>query len=122
MAHYAFLDANSIVVEVINGPDEGEGHDWEQHYTQVRGQTCKRTSYNTLGGVNLVGGTPFRKNYAGIGYVYDSSLDAFIPPKPFESWWLNESTGLWEPPVPRPNDGIAYLWDETTRAWVHRAY
>ena len=100
MAHYAFLDTNNIVTEVIVGKDEGtDGGDWEKHYVDFRGQTCKRTSYNTLGGVHALEGTPFRKNYAGIGYAYDASKDAFIPPKPIESWVLNETSCLWEDPA-----------------------
>jgi len=97
MAHYAFLDQDQIVTEVIVGIDENqliEGKDPETWYGQFRGQVCKRTSYNTKGGVHIDGGTPFRKNYAGIGFIYDESRDAFIPPKPFESWMLNESTCL----------------------------
>lgn len=117
MAHYAFLDENYIVTEVIVGNDESE-KDWEAHYGQFRGQVCKRTSYNTRGGIHLEGGTPFRKNYAGIGYSYDPQLDAFIPPKPFPSWQLNESTCFWEPPVPMPEDGEFYDWDEVSGQWI----
>jgi hypothetical protein len=119
MAHYAFLDSNNIVTEVIVGKEEGEdGVDWEAHYGAFRGQTCKRTSYNTSGGVHSGGGTPFRKNYAGIGYSYNSIRDAFIPPKPFASWTLNEETCLWEAPVAYPDDGKDYQWDEITTSWV----
>jgi hypothetical protein len=119
MAHYAFLDENNIVTEVIVGKDENEdGVDWEAHYGAFRGQTCKRTSYNTHGGVHTVGGTPLRKNYAGIGYTYDSQRDAFIPPKPFASWLLNEDTCLWDAPVPMPIDGKMYDWNEATLSWV----
>ena len=120
MAHYAFLDESNIVTEVIVGKNEGEeGTDWEVHYGNFRGQTCKRTSYNTSGGVHLLGGgTPYRKNYAGIGYTYDEARDAFIPPKPYPSWLLNETTCLWEAPVPRPEDGELYNWDEATTSWV----
>lgn len=119
MAHYAFLDNNNIVTEVIVGKDEGEdGVDWEQHYGAFRGQTCKRTSYNTHGGVHSGGGTPFRKNYAGIGYSYNAIRDAFIPPKPYASWLFNEDTCLWKPPVPYPDDGNRYAWDEITTSWV----
>jgi hypothetical protein len=79
MAHYAFLDENNIVTEVIVGKNEGEeGIDWEAHYGAFRGQPCKRTSYNTHGGVHSGGGTPYRKNYAGIGYTFDAGRDAFI--------------------------------------------
>ena len=119
MAHYAFLDTNNIVTEVIVGKDEGEdGIDWEQHYGEFRGQTCKRTSYNTNGGVHTSGGTPYRKNYAGIGYSYDSSRDAFIPPKPFASWSLNETSCVWEAPTQKPTDGKIYSWNEEQLAWV----
>jgi hypothetical protein len=119
MAHYAFLDENNIVIEVIVGKDEGEdGIDWEQWYSNFRGLTCKRTSYNTQGGVHTLGGEPFRKNYAGIGYSYDPDRDAFIPPKPFDSWVLNEESCFWEPPVAYPNDGNSYDWDEENQNWV----
>jgi hypothetical protein len=119
MAHYAFLDENNIVTEVIVGKDEGEdGIDWEAHYGAFRGQTCKRTSYNTRGGEHLEGGTPFRKNYAGIGFSYDSGRDAFIPPQPYNSWVLNEDSCLWFAPIPWPDDGKEYLWNEETTSWV----
>ena len=119
MAHYAFLDSNNIVTEVIVGKNEGEeSTDWEVHYGNFRGQTCKRTSYNTQGGVHTGGGTPYRKNYAGIGYTYDEARDAFISPKPYPSWLLNESTCQWEAPVPYPVDGERYRWDEAAGEWV----
>jgi hypothetical protein len=118
MAHYAFLD-NNIVTEVIVGKNEGEdGVDWEAHYGAFRGQICKRTSYNTSGGAHSNGGTPYRKNYAGIGYTYDSQRDAFIPPKPFPSWVINEETCLWISSVPYPTDDKLYSWDEATLSWV----
>jgi len=123
MAHYAFLDSNNIVTEVITGNDENN-EDWETFYGNLRNQVCKRTSYNTCGGVHALGGNPFRKNYAGIGYMYDSNKDAFIPPKPFSAWVLNETTCLWDAPFSRPNDAIAnggtkrYDWDEATNNWV----
>lgn len=119
MAHYAFLDENNTVTEVIVGKDEGEdGIDWEQHYGRFRGQTCRRTSYNTQGGIHLLGGTPFRKNYAGIGYTYDAERDAFIPPRPYPSWLLDDSTCDWQPPVAYPQDGERYVWDETIQTWT----
>lgn len=98
MAHYAFLsdDDTSTVVEVIVGRDENEGVDWEAYYAAIRGLPCKRTSYNTLGGVHLRGGTPYRGNYAGIGYVYHADLDAFIPQKPHDDATLNTTTFSWE--------------------------
>jgi len=111
MAHYAFLDDNNIVTGVITGIDETElieGLDTETWYGNFRGQTCKRTSYNN----NI------RKNYAGIGYTYDAGRDAFIPPKPFQSWVLNEDTCLWNAPTPMPIDGKLYSWDELTLSWV----
>jgi hypothetical protein len=128
MAHYAFLDENNIVTEVIVGKNENEDNiDWEVHYGNFRGQTCKQTSYNTRGGVhyNAVTQEPsqdqskaFRKNYAGIGYTYDSVNDAFYPPQPHASWTLNESIWTWEPPVPYPVDGKLYRWNEATTSWV----
>ena len=118
MAHYAFLNMQNIVTEVIVGKDETDGNtNWEIHYGNIREQICKRTSYNTVGGVHSGGGTPFRKNYAGIGYTYDESRDAFIPPKPFDSWTLNETSCLWEAPVAYPTDGERYMWNEETQAW-----
>ena len=119
MAHYAFLDTNNIVTEVIVGIDEGEQDiNWEQHYGAFRDQTCKRTSYNTHGGIHSNGGVPFRKNYAGIGYTYDEARDAFIPPQPYASWLLDEASCLWEAPVQMPDDGERYQWDETAGEWV----
>ena len=117
MAHYAFLDENYIVTEVIVGRDESN-FDWERHYGDIRGQLCKRTSYNTVGGVHNNGGQPYRKNYAGIGYTYDSNRDAFIPPKPYPSWILDEASCLWTAPTPMPTDGKRYTWDENTLAWT----
>ena len=117
MAHYAFLDENYIVTEVIVGKDESN-FDWERYYGDIRGQLCKRTSYNTIGGVHKNGGTPLRKNYAGLGFTYDPIRDAFISPKPYPSWFLNEGSCIWEAPVSYPNDGQMYSWDESTKSWV----
>ena len=118
MAHYAFLNMQNIVTEVIVGKDETDGNiNWEIHYGNIREQVCKRTSYNMIGGVHVDGGTPFRKNYAGVGFTYDESRDAFIPPKPFESWTLNESTCNWEAPVTYPTDGNRYEWNEDDQQW-----
>ena len=118
MAHYVFLNEHNIVVEVITGKNEGEeGIDWEVHYGNFRGQPCKRTSYNTRGGIHTSGGTPFRKNFGEMGYTYDAVRDAFIPPKPYASWSLNETTCLWDAPVVYPTDGKNYLWDEVTLSW-----
>lgn len=125
MAHYALLDENTIVTQVIVGKNEDElwndePMDWEAYYGG------KRTSYNTKGGVYyLPDGTvgpdqskAFRKNYAGIGYTYDATRDAFIPPKPYPSWVLNEFSCLWEAPVPYPDDGGMYQWDEESQSWI----
>ena len=100
MAHYAFVDVNNIVTQVIVGRDEddlAEGvTSWEDYYGAVAGLRCLQTSYNTLGGVHVTGGTPFRGNYAGIGYTFDETLDAFIAPKPSDGdWVLDESTFSW---------------------------
>lgn len=122
MAHYAFLDDNNVVINVITGRNEGEkgltAEEWEDHYSAIQGNRCLRTSYNTRGGQHQTGGIPFRKNYAGPGYIYDASRDAFIPPKPYASWLLNDSTCLWEPPIPMPNDEQRYKWDEVTQGWI----
>jgi hypothetical protein len=110
MAHYAFLDQNNIVTEVIVGVDETElieGLDTETWYGNFRGQVCKRTSYNA----NI------RKNYAVIGFIYDSNRDAFIAAKPFESWILDEDTCRWEAPIAFPDDGFTYFWNEAELAW-----
>jgi hypothetical protein len=119
MAHYAFLNMQNIVTEVIVGKDETEGpKNWEIHYGNIREQVCKRTSYNTSAGKHLKGGIPFRKNYAGKGYTYDYQRDAFIPPKPFDSWILNEDTCIYEAPVEMPSDGKRYQWNENEKKWV----
>ena len=116
MAHYAYLDDNNIVTQVIVGRDENEdGVDWEQYYGAVR------TSYNTHGGVHAKGGIPFRFNYAGISYFFDPTFGpdgAFIPPQPYPSWVLSQTTALWEPPVPMPTDGGPWQWDEATLSWT----
>lgn len=112
MAHYAYINQDNIVTAVVVGKNEGEdGIDWESYYG------AKRTSYNTRGGVHNLGGTPFRKNYAGIGFIYDPTKDAFIPPKPFQSWVLNEDSCLWDAPIPYPQNGKKYFWDESTISW-----
>jgi hypothetical protein len=110
MAHYAFLDDKNIVTEVITGKDETElidGLTPEEWYSNFRGQKCVRTSYNNK----------IRKNYAGIGYTYDEERDAFISPKPFTKWVLNEETCIWEAPVPYPTDGLTYVWNNNKEEW-----
>jgi hypothetical protein len=113
MAHFAKLNTNNIVTFVTVGRNE----DNEQELTERTGNIYKQTSYNTKGGVHLLGGTPFRKNYAGIGYTYDEERDAFIPPKPFNSWILNEETCLWNAPVAYPQDNKLYNWNEEILNW-----
>ena len=99
MGHYAFLDMANIVTEVIVGRNEGDTNtNWELHYQDIRKQVCKRTSYNTQGGINSGDGTPYRKNYAGIGYTYDFARDAFIAPKPGDDFILDENTCTWSNP------------------------
>jgi len=111
MAYYAFLDNNNIVTEVITGIDETElieGLDTETWYGNFKGQICKRTSFNGS----------IRKNYAGIGYTYDATRDAFIPPKPFNSWVLDEATCRWQAPTPKPTtEGKSYYWSEDDLSW-----
>ena len=111
MAHYAFLDNKGIVTEVITGIDETElieGLSPEDWYGRFRGQKCVRTSYNN----NI------RVRFAAKGYRYDEVRDAFIPPQPFMSWILNETTLDWDPPTPYPTDGKDYAWDESIQQWV----
>ena len=116
MAHFAKLDENNIVTFVTVGRQEDDGR--EAELCARTGDVYKQTSYNTHGGVHALGGTPFRKNYAGLGYTYDAGRDAFIPPKPYASWLLDETTCLWDAPVAYPDDGKRYSWDEATTSWV----
>ena len=111
MAHFAEIDENNIVLRVIVVADEHEA-DGENWCNGFSGGTWKQTSFNTVGNVHTLDGTPFRKNYAGIGYTYDTTRDAFIPPKPYPSWALNETTCLWESPIDYPSDNKIYRWDE----------
>jgi hypothetical protein len=115
MSHFAKLDENNIVIFVTVGRQEDDGK--EAELCERTGDVYKQTSYNTFAGVHALGGTPFRKNFAGIGYTYDETLDAFIPPKPYSSWTLDESTCLWEAPVPYPTDGFTYTWNEADTDW-----
>lgn len=111
MAHYAFLDSNNIVTEVIVGRNENEivagVSDWETHYGNIRGQICKRTSYNN----NI------RKQFAGVGYSYDLDADVFIAPKPYPSWLLNENHD-WQSPVPMPTTDGRWWWNEEEQEWT----
>ena len=110
MAHYAFLDRNNIVTEVIVGIDETElieGLPPETWYGNFRNQKCVRTSYNNK----------IRKQYAGIGYYYNEQADVFVAPKPYPSWTLDENYD-WQPPTPMPQDGKAYVWLEVNKEWI----
>jgi hypothetical protein len=127
MAYFAKLGTGNIIEKVIsiNNSVITDSNGIEQEQLGVdfinglynTNDTWKQTSYNTIGGVHLLGGTPFRKNYAGIGYTYDSQKDAFISPKPFNSWILNETTCIWESPVTYPTDSNRYSWNESTLSW-----
>jgi len=129
MAHFARLDSNNIVTFVTVGRQEDDGQ--EAVLSSRTGDVYKQTSYNTRGGVHYTDGVPsadqskaFRKNYAGLGYTYDAGRDAFVPPKPYNSWVLNETTCLWDAPVAMPSDAGTgeppkrYTWDEATISWV----
>jgi hypothetical protein len=111
MAHYAFLDENNIVAEVIVGRNETEVvdgvSDWETHYGNIRGQICKRTSYHGS----------IRKQYAGIGYSYDVTADVFITPKPYPSWSLDNNYD-WTAPIPKPDQDGIWQWHEDTQEWT----
>jgi hypothetical protein len=128
MAYFAKLNSENIVEQVIsinnavitdnNGIEKEQlGVDFINNLYGTN-DIWKQTSFNTHGGVHNNNGTPFRKNYAGIGYQYDSQRNAFISPKPFNSWVLNEQTCLWEAPVARPNDEGLYTWNEETQSWT----
>jgi len=129
MAHYSFINTENLVVEVITGINEDDTEtlpenyaSWEEYYgTQRDGLVCKRTSYNTLGGEHLLDGTPFRGNYAGIGFTYDPVNDVFYAQQPFPSWILNETTWIWDPPVEYPeydeDDPKFYEWNEEDQTW-----
>lgn len=119
MAHFAEIGADDKVLRVLVIDDEHEANG--QTYlaeTLGLGGTWIQTSYNTSAGVHRSGGTPLRKNYAGIGMTYDSVRDAFIPEKPFESWILDEDTCIWNAPIPYPSDGQIYSWDELAGNWI----
>ena len=123
MSHYALLDANNVVVAVFVGREESnyseEAENYEEIYlAETGGGVWKRTSYSTYGNVHAYGGKPFRKNYAGIGYTYDYERDAFIPPKPYDSWTLNEDTCLWNPPTPMPQTDYLWEWNDETQQWI----
>jgi len=122
MAHFAKINENNIVTQVVVVNDSDANNDTEgQNFLNnlfKTTHTWKKTSYNTYGNSHRLGGTPYRKNFASVGFTYDSSRDAFIEPKPYNSWTLNETTCLWEPPVAYPSDGKSYEWDEVNQEWV----
>ena len=118
MAHWAEIDSDNIVTRVLVVADDKEDGQTFLAEDLGLGGTWKKTSYNTIGGVHTLGGTPFRKNFAGIGFTFDSAKDAFIPPKPFASWTLNATTCLWEAPTEMPvEEGKFFTWDEATTSW-----
>ena len=126
MAHFAEIDSNNIVLRVLvvdnNDLLDSENNESEAlgitYLTDAFGGNWVQTSYNTNSGEHSFGGTPFRKNYAGIGMTYDSTRDAFILQQPYASWTLDEDTCRWEAPVTYPDDGKMYEWDEETTNWV----
>ena len=122
MAHFAELNDSNVVLRVVvidNSDADTEANGIAKCKALWGADTnWKQTSYNTYGNTHRLDGTPFRKNYAGIGFTYDSARDAFISPKPFDSWTFNETTCLWEPPVAYPDDEKVYEWDESTTNWV----
>lgn len=118
MAHFAKVNEDGLVTEVLRVSDSkpGEGYYW---LIDNFGGTWVKTSYNTWAGVHKLGGTPLRKNYAGIGFTYDQERDAFIPPQDYPSWVLNEDTCQWEAPVPYPSGSeVPFIWDEDSVSWV----
>ena len=115
MAHFAKVVDGTVTQVIVAEPEF-----FETFVDSSPGEWIQ-TSYNTHGGVHANGGTPLRKNYAGIGFTYDRTKDAFIPPKPYPSWVLNEDTCLWSAPTPMPEDGKMYQWDEATTAWAELA-
>ena len=128
MASFAKLNSENIVITVESVVNEvlKDSNGIEQEnigidfLKSLYGQDTnwRQTSYNTHGGIHSLGGIPFRKNHAGIGMTYDQTRDAFIPPKPFNSWILNENTCLWDAPVARPNDNNIYSWNEENQNWT----
>ena len=116
MAHFAILDENNIVIQVVVGRDEDENA--EDELTAKHGQTYKRTSYNTVSNTHRLGGTPFRGNYASVGGIYDPDNDVFYLPQPYPSWVISADTGwVWKAPVDMPDDGKLYTWNEDNTSW-----
>ena len=119
MAHFAQIDNNNIVVQVLVVDDSvaERGQDFLANDLGLGG-TWIQTSYNTFGGIHLNNGTPLRKNFASIGYIYDPVRDAFYEKQPFNSWTLNDDTCIWEAPIEKPNDGKSYEWSESNMNWM----
>ena len=117
MAHWAEVNSDNIVTRVLVVADDKEDGQKFLAEDLGLGGTWKKTSYNTQGGVHANGGTPYRKNFAGVGYKFDAAKDAFIPAKPFASWTLDATSCLWEAPTPMPTDDKRYMWDEPTTSW-----
>lgn len=127
MAHYAFINNENIVEEVLVGMPEDNIDElpdgftnWEDYYSSIKGLTCKRTSYNTINNVHINDGVAFRGNYAGVGFIYDEVNDVFYEPKPYESWILDTNTWVWKAPIDYPADAdgnIGYNWNEETQSW-----
>lgn len=124
MAHWAELDENNVVLRVTvgdnNDPNGDEGYQW---LIDNLGGRWLKTSYNTLQGKHLLGGTPLRGNYAGIGFIYHEDIDAFMPPRPEEypSWIIDTENYVWTPPIPKPDSGL-WIWDESTISWIERDF
>ena len=119
MAHYALLNSANVVTGVITGKDETDTlHNWEDYYGNFHNCTVKRTSYNTKKNKHILGGTPFRGNYAGIGSTYYTDLDLFMPPKPYNSWSMSTADATWIAPSAMPTNHSRYTWDEDNQTWV----
>ena len=111
MAHFAKVDQGKVITVIVAEPE------FFNNFVDSSPGEWIQTSYNTVGGQHKTGGTPLRKNFAGIGFTYDRERDAFYAPKPFDSWILDEETCFWEAPTPKPNDGKKYNWNESTQSW-----
>lgn len=119
MAHYALLNSDNIVINVITGKDETDTqYNWEEYYGNIHNCTVKRTSYNTIKNTHKNNGSAFRGNYAGKGYTYFVDQDLFMPPKPYNSWSMSTADATWIAPSAMPTDGNPYSWDEDNQTWI----
>jgi hypothetical protein len=116
MSHWALLNDKNVVISVVVGDDSQDDEGLSFLQSVIPGKWVK-TSYNTNAGEHRLGGVPFRKNFAGLGMIYDESRDAFIDKKPYNSWTLDEKTAQWKPPVPYPKDSFNYIWNESSTSW-----